>query len=56
MSWMTQPCGQRPALEYCRIGWSIMRMYSGFKLMKTGQVWKIKSTVLRLPSLEISFR
>ena len=31
-------------------------MYSGFKLMKIGHDWKIKSTVLTLPSLEISFK
>jgi len=31
-------------------------MYSGFKLTKIGHDWKIKSIVLTLPSLEISFR
>lgn len=31
-------------------------MYSGFRLTKIGQDWKIKSIVLTLPSLEISFK
>ena len=31
-------------------------MYSGFRLMNIGQDWNIKSTVLALPSLDISLR
>ena len=31
-------------------------MYSGFKLMKIGQDWYMRSTVFTFPSLEISFR
>ena len=31
-------------------------MYSGFKLTKTGQVWKNRSTVFKLPLLDISLR
>jgi hypothetical protein len=38
------------------MGWKRSLIYSGFKLMKMGQDWKMRSTVLTFPSLEISFR
>lgn len=38
------------------MGCKNIRMYSGFRLTNTGQVWNMTSTVLRFPLLEISLR